>query len=307
MYNNEINAMNANPVGEFFEEFTQRIYKSMYEGLYSNCEKLFNAMFSSLNTRIASTSAELTTSPKDWSPSGFVIIQNAAETIFIPIGACIITFVFCWELIHIMQDNNQMHNIRPDTIMMQLLKLCLCLLACSKYFDIVMGFFEVGAWATSKLSAGTVGTCGEGLALADLLPAATDPMKIGIVFEMIGNLILLLVGNFAVLICSAIIYIRVVLWFLEILIYSSAAPMPFATFGNREWSQMGMNYTRKMLALCFEGFFMLMAYALYGGVVSGIGGGSFAESMVLIIGCGYALVMIMFKAGNISANIFNAH
>lgn len=294
-------------VSEFWEQLVQKMYRSMYDGLYSNCEAAFHGMFDSLNSRIAETSETLSMSPQDWSPDGFSVVKNAAENTCIPIAACIITFIFCWELIRMMQDSNQMHNIKPDAILMQLLKLALCLLVCSKSFDIVMGFFDVGAWATEKLADGTIGNFGEGLQLADILPEAVDPLSFGIILQMMGNLIMLLIGWLATLICSAVIYIRVILWFLELLIYSAAAPIPFATFGNKEWSQMGLNYTRKMMALCFEGFFMLLAFALYGGVVSGIGNGDFLEKLVLIIGCGFALVMIMFKAGTISASIFNAH
>lgn len=292
--------------GEFFENFKQNIYHSLYDSLYERCTNAFEGMFDSLNNRIVSTSTQLTTAPKDWSPDGFMIIKNAAENICIPIAACIITFIFCWEIIHMVQDSNRMHNIKPEEIMMQLLKLALCLFACSKSFDIVMGFYDIGAWAMARLSNGTTGTFGAGLVLSDILPPATEPLTLSIILEMLGNWTVLSIGKMATLICSAVIYIRVVLWFLELLMYSSTAPIPFATFGNREWSQVGMNYTRKMLAICFEGFFMLLAFALYGGVVSGISG-DFMESLILIIGCGFALIMLMFKAGNISASVFNAH
>ena len=68
-----------------------------------------------------------------------------------------------------------------------------------------------------------------------------------------------------------------------------------------------MNYTRKMLALSFEGFFMLLLFAVYGGVLEGLQTGDFKQNLVMIIGCGFGLAVMMFKVGNISASIFNAH
>lgn len=294
-------------VAEFGDKLMQQFLKGIYDTLYSACEDGFNDMFGILNDQIVVASAELTTSPQAWSGTGFALIQNVAENIFLPIGACILTFVFCWEIVQMLQDSNRMHNIKPENILMQLLKLGVCLLACSKAFDLVMGFFRIGSWATAQLSAGTVGTFGEGLTLVDILPQAQDPITGYMIAQLAGYTLLIYLGTGAVWICTAAIQIRVILWFLELFIYSAAAPVPFATFGNKEWGQMGMNYTRKMLAVCFEGFFMLLTFALYGALVSGLGGADFAQSMVLIIGGGFGLVMLLFRSGSISASIFNAH
>lgn len=76
---------------------------------------------------------------------------------------------------------------------------------------------------------------------------------------------------------------------------------------NKDWSQVGMNYTRKMLALSFEGFFILLLFSTYGGILSGLQLEDFTQSMVMILGSGFALAIMMFKIGNLSASIFNAH
>lgn len=294
-------------VVEFGENLMQVFLQKLYDGFYASCEKGFNGMFHALNSQVAAASADLTTAPAEWSSTGFALVKNTAETIFLPIGCCILVFVFCWDLVQMMQDSNRMHSIRPEAILMKLLKLALCLLACSKSFDIIMGFFEVGRWATGKLNAGAVGTFGEGLSLADVLPAAQQPLDFFIILQLCGYILLIYMGWLAVLVCYGAIYVRVSLWFLELYMYSTAAPVPFGTFCSREWGQMGMNYTRKMLAVCFEGFFMLLAFALYGALLNGLGGTGFTETMVLVICCGFGMVMLICRAGSISASIFNAH
>ena len=63
-----------------------------------------------------------------------------------------------------------------------------------------------------------------------------------------------------------------------------------------------------MLALAFEGFFILALFGLYGGIIGGLQmQADFKESMVMILGCGFGIATMMFKVGNISASIFNAH
>lgn len=286
----------------------QSVYGSIYSALYAQSKKTFDVLFITLNEKVVWASAELSKSPESWNGDAFSLTKGIAETALIPIAACMISFIFCWELIHMMQESNHMQNIRPDTILMALLKLALCMIACSKSFSIVMGFFEIGTYATqSIMGKSTIKQFGEGLKFEDVLPQVTENFAFSDVLDALIAMLLLFVAWILTMAVSAIIYIRVNMWFIELLMYSSAAPIPFSTFGNKEWGQMGMNYTRKMLALSFEGFFMLLAFAMFGAVMSGIGGGSFYESVVMIIAAGFSLCMVLFKASNISASIFNAH
>jgi len=293
---------------EWLYNVLQGVLGSVYSALYNRSKKTFDVLFVTLNEKVEWASSELTKNPQSWNNSAFSLAKEIAENALIPIAACMISFIFCWELIHMMQESNHMQNIRPDTILMALLKLALCMLTCSKSFAIVMGFFEIGADATkSIMGKSTVEKFGEGLKFEDVLPEVTENYAFSDVLDALIAMLLLFVAWILTLAVSAIIYIRISMWFIELLMYSSAAPIPFATFGNKEWGQMGMNYTRKMLALSFEGFFMLMAFTMFGAVMSGIGGGNFYESVVMIIAAGFSLCLILFKAGNISASIFNAH
>lgn len=293
-------------LSEFGDKLIQMILKYLYDGMYEKVKKLYEGMFDSLNQQISNASGMISNGPKAWNEGAFNTVQNIAENVCIPIAGCLITVIFCWELIHLVQESNHsMNEVKPDKIMLVLMKFALCMFVCAKSFDIVMGFYDFGAYAASKLSGNTVGTFG--VALDAFLPENPTRYTVSMLFDLAGYWLVIGIGGIGVKICGVLVYIRVVLWFLEFLIYASAAPIPYSTWGNKEWSQVGMNYTRKMLAVSFEGFFMLLLFSIYGGVVSGASLTDFTQSMVMIIGCGFALVLMMFKAGNISASIFNAH
>lgn len=293
-------------ISEWWNNTMQSVLGGMYNGLYEKCEDVFGALFLTINDKITWASSELTKSPQAWNNSAFLMVKNIAENALIPIASCILTFIFCWQLIQMMQDSNRMQNIRPDTILMELLKLAVCMLACSKSFQIVMGFWSIASYATSKVAGSSTGSFGTGKNFSDVLTKVTSNYSFGDVLDALLALIVLLISWFLIMAVGAIIYVRVNLWYMELLLYAAAAPIPYATFGNKEWGQMGMNYTRKMLAICFEGFFMLLAFALFGAVLGGIGG-DFYEYIVMVIAAGFALCMILFKAGNIASSVFNAH
>lgn len=302
--------MNAS-ISEFLDNVLQFILKTLYDPLYESVNSDYNDMFSILNYEVTKAADNIYSGPRSFGGgSPFGAIKNVAENVCIPIAAAFITVIFCWELIHLVQESNSMNNVKPEKIMLVLMKFALCLLVCAKSFDIVMAFYDVSAWASGKLGGQTSSSIrGFNADLSNILDPIPEmgEYTIGLLFKLCGYKIMLFISKIGISICGILVYIRIMIWFLEILLYAAAAPIPYSTWINKEWSQVGMNYTRKMLALAFEGFFILLLFAIYGGVIAGISQGDFMQNMVMIIGCGFALAIMMFKTGNISASIFNAH
>ena len=92
------------------------------------------------------------------------------------------------------------------------------------------------------------------------------------------------------------------------LLYTSVAPIPFATLSNREWGQVGNNYFRGLFALGFQGFFMMICVGIYGVLVSSIQISSDMHS-ALFEAAAYTVVLCfgLTKTGSLSKAIFGAH
>ncbi len=296
-------------IGEFVDSLIQKILKGLYEGLFESCDSAFSGLFDSLNEHVSDAAETLVQTPQGWSETAYNTVKNVAENAFLPIAGVFITVIFCWELVRMVQDSNSMQHISTEKIVFALLKLGVCLLVCSKAFDIVMAFFNLGSKATMLLADTTESTFGEGLTFSNLVtpPEEMTRYSFAEIMILVWYLMIIWIGRIMVIAAGCIIYVRCILWFLELLIYSSAAAIPYATWMNKEWSQVGMNYTRKMLSLVFQGPFMLLLFAIYGGGVSGIQADDFTVTMIMIIGCGFALCSMMFKVSTISDSIFNAH
>lgn len=285
--------------------------KSLYDPLYESVGQSLQGLFVSLNRELSNATRSITAGPKQWNGSAYSTVQRIAENACIPIAAAFITVIFCWELIHLVQESNSMQNIKPERLLIVLMKFGLCLMVCAYSFKLVMGFCDIGSWVVRQLSPIAQTTVSISMAPTleelGLSNPPADGYTLGALMELAGYKIILVIATLGIALCGLLVYVRVMLWFVEFLIYASAAPIPYSTWMNKEWAQVGMNYTRKMLALSFEGFFMLLLFAIYGGVLSGLQMGDFKQSLVMVIGCGFALAVMMFKVGNISASIFNAH
>lgn len=296
---------------EFIGGLLDAVWRAMYHGLYKLTRIVFGNIQNVLNDGILRSRNILNSTPQEWNEIAFAFIKGVAENAAIPVAGCIITFIFCWQLISMVQESNQMHNIKPETIVLLLMKLAICLLVCANSFKIVCGLFDLGHWATDKITFVEIG--GDEINFNLVLEEDPEECSFGEVMAMLVNLIMTVIAEGVVYILNVVMIIKVSMWYLEILIYASAAPIPFSTFINKEWGQVGMNYLRKMLAMSFEGFFMIVAFGIYEAMVINIIGSTgnapdkYMMSIVTTCGCGCGLIIILNKTGSIAASIFNAH
>ena len=81
----------------------------------------------------------------------------------------------------------------------------------------------------------------------------------------IPELLLLVMETSLVSLCMKImsVLITVILYgrMIEIYLYCSVSPIPFATMTNREWGQIGNNYLKSLFALGFQGFLIMILHA----------------------------------------------
>lgn len=299
---------------EFIDNLLQKIWQSMYQGIWDGIHEIWNWM-QGIQAFFFSNSRELISqSPSGWNERAFLFIKQVVENAAIPVAGCIITFVFCWQLVSMMQESNQMHNIKPETILLLSIKLIICLLVCANAFKIVCGLFDMGAWAAKLVPRNSIIGPGNG-SLENILPRDNpNGYSFGSCMIMLIYLLITFIALAIEAIIGMLVYVKVNIWFMTLLVYMAAAPIPFATFVNKEWGQIGMNYVRKMLAMSFQGFFMLIVFGLYSAMCSNVLsldmaglGNSYFMSMIVTCGCGAGLISLLNQTGSISASVFNAH
>ena len=128
----------------------------------------------------------------------------------------------------------------------------------------------------------------------------------------IGELIGLGIETMIISLCMKImsVLITVILYgrMIEIYLYVSVAPIPAATVTNREWGSIGTNYLKGLIALAFQGFFIMVCVAIYVVLVSGVTVASNLHTALWSVAA-YTIILCfsLFKTGSLSRSIFNAH
>ena len=86
--------------------------------------------------------------------------------------------------------------------------------------------------------------------------------------------------------------------------YVSMAPIPFATFGNREQSAMGMNYVKSLFALGFQGFLIMICVGIYAVLIQSIAfSGDIVGSLWGVVGYTLLLALSLFKTSTVAKSV----
>ena len=264
-------------------------------------------MFTDVNTKVGEIAGEVGQTPSAWNGSIFSMIRNLSENVMIPIAGLIISAILCYELITMAMDKNNMHEVGSEFFFRYLVKACIAVMLLSKTFDITMAIFDVGNHIVTN-AAGVI----SGSTSIDVTSTLTTMFNNQISVMDIGELIGLGIETMIVSLCMKImsVLITVVLYgrMIEIYLYISAAPVPFATLSNREWGSIGSNYIKGLCALAFQGFFIMVCVGIYSVLVASVTVASNLHTALWSVAA-YTVILCfsLFKTGSLAKSIFNAH
>ena len=74
-----------------------------------------STMFGDVNEKVGTIAAEVGRTPQAWNANVFSMIRALSENVIVPIAGLVITYVLCYELISMVTEKNNMHDI--DTFM----------------------------------------------------------------------------------------------------------------------------------------------------------------------------------------------
>ena len=269
-------------------------------------EDNLSALFVQLNNNVAGVSVEVSQTPSSWNGGIFNIVQTLSETVIVPIAAVIITYVLCYELISMLIDRNNMHDFDTALFLKYIFKAGIAVFLLSKTSDIVMAMFDLGSQMTMKAGVAIYHEAGIPDIASDVIAihARLDSMSTGelwsFVFEtMFAKLII----NIMSVLVTVIMYGRMI----EIYLYVSCAPIPFATLGNKEWGSIGTNYIKSIFALALQGFFIMVCVGIYAALVSGlVVADDLSDAVWQLMAHTVVLCFSLFKTGSLAKAIMNA-
>ena len=289
-----------------FNALFEEIEKWMRQLLSGMVTSNLTNMFTDVNQKTGEIASQVGQTPQGWNGSIFSMIRNLSNSVIIPIAGMIITLILCYELISMVTSANNMHDVDTFMFFRYFFKMWVAVWIVSHTFDMVMAIFDVGQHVVNS-AAGIIGgsTAIDISTLVGQMSTTMQTMEIG---ELVLLALETLLVSFGMKVMSVIITVVLYGRMIEIYLYSSVAAIPFATMSNREWGQIGNNYLRGLLALAFQGFFIMVCVAIYAVLISTM---QISDNMhSALFGIAAYTVMLCFallKTGSLSKSVFNAH
>ena len=285
-----------------WDKVTEWLKELLIGSIMSNLTGLFD----NVNRQVAGIADNVGATPQAWNGGVFGMIRNLSDNVILPIAGVILALVATLELIQMIVDRNNMHDMDTFMLAKWVIKTACAVVIVTNTWNIVMAVFDVAQSVVSRAS---------GLVIADTdiridsvivgLEAKLAEMELGALFGLWVQSMFVGFTMWALAICIFIItYGRMI----EIYLVTSVAPIPMATMANREWGQMGQNYLRSLFALGFQAFLIIICVAIYAILVRGIAVESDVSTAIwTCMGYTVLLCFTLFKTSSLARSIFHAH
>ncbi len=264
----------------------------------------------------------LTTMPNDYNSSIWNIVYAICTNVVAPIGGMILVIILLYELLSMVMEGNNFREFDTAIFFKWIFKALCGIILISHTTDIIIGVFSLGNDITIGALEQVTDTSG-----TDMLSLNVNTVGSQI-YDMLledykanwGVLIVFLIFSFVMflvmLVSLVIVMLVVISRLIEAFMYIAVAPIPMSTFMNKEWGTIGTNWLRNLMALAFQGLFIVVALGVFQAMfVSSVQDlldnskdtTKMYLSMVNCIVWAVALCFTIFKSSSISKSIFNAH
>ena len=244
------------------DAITEWLKELLVSGIIGN----LSGMFDSVNEKVGDIAAQVGATPQGWNGGIFSMVQNLSNTVILPIAGAILAFVMTLELVQILMDKNNHHDIESAVFFKWIFKTACAILIVTNTWNIVMGVFDVAQSAVNQASGVIIGNTS--IDMATVLPdmeAQLEAMDLGPLFGLWFQSMFVGITMWALTICIFIItYGRMI----EVYLVTSVAPIPMAAMMGKEFGGMGQNYLKALFALGFQAFLIMICVGIYAVLVS---------------------------------------
>ena len=289
-------------MGGILDKLDEWIRGLLTEGIIGN----LSGMFNTVNTKVGEIAGEVGQTPLSWNSGVYSMIRNISETVIVPIAGVILTFVMCYELIQLVTEKNNMHDVDGWMFFKWIFKTFCAVMIVTNTWNIVMGIFDVGQSVVNRSAGVIIGnTALDVNTVIGNIEARLETLGTGELFGLWFQSIFVGLTMNALSICiMLVIYGRMI----EVYLTTSVGPIPLATMTNCDWGHTGQNYLKSLFALAFQAFLIMVCVGIYSVLVRNIGTtGDISGAIWACMGYTVLLCFALFKTGSLSKSLFGAH
>ena len=295
------------------QEWCENLFKEGIKSQFDSISGLITDTFTATTGNGGLVSVFLTGHPANFTGNTAgtgVKIWNTIETlcnnVVVPIGGFVLTIILLNDLI-----GNNFKDFDDSIFVKWIIKALCGIILVSNVFYISSALFSFG---TNVCSNGISTLLGGGKYIdnnLELKMTALNDLKLG---ELMSVWFISLIVHLGIILMLVAIVIVLASRIIEVFMYLGIAPIPMATMlDSGDWGHIGKNWVKQLLALSFQGFFIVVALAIFKTLFSNAilsinkSEDGIIMQMALLLGYTAALIFTILRTGTISKSVFNTH
>ena len=143
------------------DALTEWLKEMLVGGIMGN----LSGMLDSVNQQVGDISVQVGQTPQGWNGGIYNMIRTLSDNVILPIAGVILAFVMTLELIQLITDKNNMHDVDTWMFFKWIFKTACAVLIVTNTWNIVMGVFDIAQSVVNNAS---------GIIVSDTSIALTD-------------------------------------------------------------------------------------------------------------------------------------
>ncbi len=252
--------------------------------------------------------AELGKSPESFNAQVFKLLETFSKNVVLPIGILILTIVLVTNLCKSLLDDREMQNPLKVYFFFIITSVFAVILVTNS-FEITNFIINISQTIVDK--ALTLFDK-EATSITGDITKFEETLKTMEVSQIFGIWLMLILTVIIMWLVRILVQIVILGRFIEIFMRISIAPIPFATFFNRDLSSTGYNFVKSMVAVSLQAILIMVVIAIYRGTLSSIAVDVGSQEILMlflikILGINLTLVFMLFQTKRIADSILSVH
>lgn len=310
-------------IGEWFNDTIQNILCNGIEGCFENVQSVLTTTYASATDTDGLMAAFLTKHPAKFTGTAagagnmpvsglWRTIETLCNNVIVPIAGFILTVILLNELIQMVIRGNNFKDFDDSIFIKWIIKAVCGIVLVSNSYYIASALLGFGSNACANGIETILGQTS--LSSTNYAESFSKTLRGGAYDN--GELLIMLLLSFIIMVAIFALTVAIILIMasrmIQIFMYLGVSPIPMATMMNESWNSIGKNWVKNMIALSFQGIFIIIALGIFKSIFNVvIASVSKAEdgvimSMLMLAGYTAALIYTVIGSGNISKSIFNA-
>ena len=272
------------------------------------CVKFLKDIFADVNRVSQEIGSELGKSPETFNSQIFNLLKNLSENVVLPIAMLFVTLIIVLNLCKSLLDDRERQNPVKLYTMFTITSVIAIILTTNSFeiVNMILNLTQTVVDNALRLFDK------ESVNLSANISQFEEALNSMEATDIFGIWINLFITNIIIWFVGILTQIVILGRFIEIFMRISIAPIPFATFFNREFSNVGYNFVRSMGAVSLQAVLIMVVIAIYKGILSSIATDigtteQLSIFLIKILGTNLTLIFMLFQTKRIADSILNVH